>query len=379
MSIVLKDEKRHRNIHIGIRGDNDWSFDQIQPGEIVMASDLSDCVVGRARLTDCTFVGCLVGGLDFTGCILTRVSFVGCFADDATPLALGEGADVSFSRCYIAVDKSKWDRAINSWSPSELELFRKMLSPHNNVRYNIVMKMKEGLSSDLIPLLACALLDDQWDVTGAALEALGALYRNAPEYTDTLAKYMFTFLYDEDNIVTEDARRLVLELHPSAELLLPAIERIAADDPNESIAGLISAQNLVRTKRDYLPLVLQQELRRAVEAEDPDVRVVAMWTMGILRAPEIVGFVMRGLEDSDMDVVHAALEAVEYLEVEYPQERVRSLLTHPDDTLRYSALQALYFSFRSTDEDAHRMMNDSSADVRRLASKMLADKPLADS
>jgi HEAT repeat protein len=343
-----------------------------------MASDLSDCVVGRARLTDCTFVGCLVGGLDFTGCTLTRVSFVGCFADDATPLALGEGEDVSFSRCYIVVDKSKWDRAINSWSPSELELFRKMLSPRNDVRYDTVMEAKATLSPDLIPLLACALLDDQWDVRCAALEALGSLYEKSPEYPDILGKYMFSFLYDDENPVKDEAQHLVSVLHPSTELLLPAIERLASDNPNEAIKGLVSAQRLARVSEEFVQLVMQQDLRRAVESEDPDVRASAMWLMGILNTPEIVGFVVKGLEDQSIKVRKAALTAVEYLTVEYPQERVRSLLTHPDDTLRYSALQALYFSDRSTDEDAHRMMSDSSAEVRELASRMLTDKPLAD-
>jgi HEAT repeat protein len=245
------------------------------------------------------------------------------------------------------------------------------LSDRSDVRYQACQTLAKLGDQRPAPILGCLLLDSQWEVRAAALEALGELYKGGfPHANDVLVAWMFRRLGDEHSLVRAAARRLIRLINPPDSVLLQAIEGMAAPQPRARLEGLRAAIELVRSDERFAGAIDRTQVERLLDDESPAIRAEAFHLLGILddSRPSVW---RRALTDPDPAVRVKALEAMRLLSSPVPADLLLPLVLDEDPSVRLETIYTLGQQQRLDRGALAVALDDSSPEVRRAAQQLL--------
>jgi HEAT repeats/Pentapeptide repeats (8 copies)/HEAT repeat len=350
----------------------------IKPNDSLLFCDLRDCILDELDLSMVEFLGCRLNGTSFQGATLRETQFIGCFSSHHfSPTdfrsSLWDDVVVVDSHLHYLSDQSL--SAIWYWSPEVAQAASGTLSERSDVRYDAAVRL--GTLGDPVaaPVLACLLADNEWEVRLVSLKALGQLYhKRFPQRGEVLLEWMFLCLGDKHSIVRQTVGQLVVTLSPPDKVLLVSIGRMMAHSSEEQLAGLRAAVELCRLDDDYSRLVDLEMVKSLLLSEVSEVRSESLHLLGILDDPSTTPWILAGLSDPASTVRVAALSAIKLLSEPPPPNNVTPLLNDPDEDVRIEAIYALGQIGNFDPQDVELALSDPSAEVRRLAQKLLEGK-----
>ncbi|MBD2166899.1 HEAT repeat domain-containing protein [Calothrix membranacea FACHB-236] len=356
----------------------DWqksTLRQFKPNDCLQFCDLRDSCLDGLDLSEIKFLGCRLNGTSFQGARLQNTYFIGCFSSEhgqPTDLQNCTWQDVFIEGSHLYTQCNGDETLLGHWPEEVAEAAWGTLSERNDVRYDAAQKLGMLGNPIVAPLLACLLVDREWDVRAIALRALGQIRTTEFPYSDqAILQWMFSRLGDEHSIVRQTARDLVEELSPPDEVLHKVINGIRGQSPEERLASLLAAVELCRYKDEYCQLVDLTTLQHLLSDEIPEIRSECLHLLGILDYQSTIPWILAKISDPITIVRVAALNAIQLLSEPPTATQVLPLLNDPDEAVRIEALYTLG-QIGDVDQTAvKKLLFDPSAEVQRLAQSLL--------
>jgi HEAT repeat protein len=356
----------------------DWrggaNLPAIRPRASIRFADLRDCTFAGLELTEVEFIGGRLNGAAFTGSRLQGARIVGCFAaDDLPPVdlrgAAWDGLRVVGSHLH---DEGALPPGTEDHWPTEVAVAAaETLSERSDERHRACQTLAKLGDQRPTLILGCLLVDRQWEVRAAALEALGELYKGGfPYANDVLVAWMLRRLGDEHSLVRAAARRLIRLINPPDHVLLQATERMAARQPAARLEGLRTATELVRSDDRFADAIDHGQVERLLDDPSPAIRAEAFHLFGIVddSRPSVW---RRALTDPDPAARVKALEAMRLLSSPVPADLLLPLVRDDDPSVRLETIYTLGQQQRLDRGALAIALDDSSPEVRRAARQLL--------
>lgn len=259
----------------------------IRPNDSLMFCDLRGCVLGELDLSRVAFRGCRLNGTSFQGATLRETQFVGCFSSP-------HGSPTDFRNCLwndvVVVEShlhslSDQDRsAFWHWSAETAEVASGTLSARSDVRSDATVRLGTLGDPVVVPILACLLADNEWEVRSVALKALGKLCQKKFSHKgDELLGWIFLCLGDKHSVVRQTAGELIEILSPSKKVLLVSIGRMTSPVVEEQLSGLRAAAELCRFDDNYSRLVDLGMVESLLSSGEAEVRSESLHLLGMLQ------------------------------------------------------------------------------------------------
>jgi hypothetical protein len=341
----------------------------VRPHSSFYFSDLRGATLTDQNLTGIRLIGCRLNGASFNGSNLAGARFESCFAGDDGPPVNFAGCrlqETEFVDCHLHHRGADLPQTLLSWPESVAAAASRTLANRNDDRFAGVKELRQIADCRSLPILGFLLVDDEWEVTAQAIEAIAEL-RDCikPEWRSQLMYLVFTNLGSEWSVLKETTSEQLAVLKPTDEMLANVLEMIADADDRRKLTGLRAAVALCGADRWYCALVPVDAVYEARSTGPIKTRLAAVRVIGLLDDPR--SELENAISDPSPDVRQSALQEMTGLSKPPAREVLVPLLNDQADEVRVEALDTMNLLGILTEHDVAAASTDPSVKVRRAA------------
>lgn len=316
--------------------------------KVLFCCDLSGVSFYGGHLEHVVLFGCDLTGADFSGAIIDDLRFLNCYSAQMPPVDFTKAQAVRITNIgsSISATGALSSNFVPRWPVKADALAGRLRTARNDVRYQTIKEIVDdhAVSELLYPFLGTSLLDPEWEVRLAGLEALVSIGVGSALFVafDTWMKeWMLRRLGDPSAFVRAAATRLLPVIAPSEAQLQRTVtgfvddpigtmracytllqlhnrysELIDFDSVRQLVTGIapvearILAMDILEAANDHS---LRTILPTLASDPEPKVRARTLSALGIISVPDVKRLMQSAMQDTDWQVRLQALDTAEEL------------------------------------------------------------------
>jgi hypothetical protein len=304
--------------------------------------DLTGATFDNRHLERIIYFGCDLSGADFSNSTIKDVRFVHCYSAPTRPLASKDvrSTAISNERSSISAEGGLAPHFVTRWPGAVDAQALRLRSKRNDERYRATQEIAADsqLSEFLYPFLGIALLDPEWEVRDAGLQALVAI-RSASDRSAPVDRWMTEWILhslgDPSPFVRATVRRLLPTIAPGNALL----QHVVTASIHEPIARMRACEALLRSDDRYSALIDFEAVRRIASGAAPlEARLSAIDVLQMTSAPQLQRLVVCLASDAEPQIRARAINLIGMASVPGARQLTRSAMRDPDWRVRLQAL-----------------------------------------